>query len=152
MGYYRKVGIATIGDELQTSLSAYTADIQMGVSRLVDIKSEKLKNEIQANAPVRTKKIKGRRKGKYKKSFRVKETHHSYSYHEKTVFSSGKEYRLTHLLEKPHKSKNGGTVQPKEHIAPAAERIKKEFIQEVEELIKSSKNNGGGEKRRIINE
>lgn len=147
MSGYRKVGIDRIGDTISRELSTWTADIQMGVAQLVDKKADELKNEIKKRAPEHSYKIKNRKKGKYKKSFRVKVTNEKFTYYEKTVFASGNEYRLTHLLEKPHQKKNkSGTVNPKVHIAPATEKIKKEFETEVKNLISSSVRNGGGEK------
>ncbi len=148
MSGYRKVGIDRIGDTISRELSTWTADIQMGVAQLVDQKADKLKNEIKKRAPEHSYKIKNRKKGKYKKSFRVKVTNEKFTYYEKTVFASGNEYRLTHLLEKPHLKKNRrGMVNPKVHIAPATKKIRKEFEAGVEEIIKSSVRNGGGEKK-----
>jgi hypothetical protein len=140
MSDYKKVGIDRLGDTLSKELSTYSADVQMGVRLLVDEKSEELKNEIKKNAPV------GRRK-KYRKSFKVKITNETFRFYEKTVYAAKPENRLTHLLEKTRKKrgKKGGTVQPKVHIAPAAEKIHGEFEAGIKKLIKSSEAMGGGD-------
>lgn len=137
----KKCGIDRIGETISREVAGYTADIQMGVIQLVDTKADELKEAIKKAAPV------GKRK-KYHRSFKVKVTNELNAYYEKTVFASGKEYRLTHLLEKPHASRKGGTVMPKVHIAPASEQIHKEFENEVKKLILSSKAMGGGIKRK----
>lgn len=143
MSNYKESSIAELGENVNKNLQLYTADIQYGICALVDEKAEKLKKLIQNNAPV------GRRKGKYKKSWRIKLTTDNFSRYEKTVFASGGEYRLTHLLEKPHASRNGGRVEPQVHIATARDQIEKEYIEDVENLIKSSQSAGGGLRRKV---
>ena len=136
-----KIKVTDLESNINKQLQLWTADVQEGVCNLVDEKAEKLKNLIQDNAPV------GRRKGKYKKSWRVKVMTDNFSRYEKVVYSAGKEYRLTHLLEKGHAKKGGGRVAPRVHIAPARDQIEKEYISGVESLIKSSQRNGGGYRR-----
>lgn len=138
MSNKNSVDAGSLAENVNKELQLWTADIQQGVCLLVDQKAEKLKKLIQENAPV------GQRKGKYKKSWRIKLTTNNFSQYEKTVYASGGEYRLTHLLEKPHASRNGGRVVPKVHIAPAKERIEQEYIRDVENLIKNSQSAGGG--------
>lgn len=50
-----------------------------------------------------------------------------------------KHYRLTHLLEKGHATKNGGRTKAIPHIAPVEQILSKDFEQEVAKIIK----NGG---------
>ncbi len=150
MSSYKKTGIRGFSKTVVDSLQFWTADIQNGVCDIIDEKSEKLRALIQENAPVRTKaKCKKRRKGKYKKSWKVKINSDKFSYYEAVVHASGNEYRLTHLLEKPHASRNGGRVEPQVHIAPARDQIEKEYIRDVENLIKSSQSTGGGLRRTV---
>ena len=89
-----KIKVTDLESNINKQLQLWTADVQEGVCKLVDEKADKLKKLIQDNAPV------GRRKGKYKKSWRVKVITDNFSRYEKVVYSSGNEYRLTHLLEK----------------------------------------------------
>lgn len=140
-----KIKVTDLESNINKQLQLWTADMQYGVCALVDEKADKLKNLIQENAPVRyKKKIKKRRKGKYKCSWKIKVITDNFSRYEKVVYSSGDEYRLTHLLEKGHAKKGGGRVAPKIHIAPARDRIEKEYVSGVESLIKSSQRGGGG--------
>ena len=136
-----KIKVTDLESNINKQLQLWTADVQEGVCKLVDEKADKLKKLIQDNAPV------GRRKGKYKKSWRVKVISDNFSRYEKVVYSSGNEYRLTHLLEKGHAKKGGGRVAPKVHIAPARDQIEKEYVSGIESLIKSSQRGGGGYRR-----
>lgn len=142
---YKKTGIYTFGETVNKELQNWSAGIVVGVCDLIDEKAEKLKNLIQENAPVRyKKKINKRKKGKYKTSWKIKTTDDKFSRYEKTVYSSGNEYRLTHLLEKGHAKKGGGRVAPRVHIAPARNQIEKEYIADVQKLIKTVQSRGGG--------
>ena len=148
MSSHKKTGITGFQTALVDQLQFWSADIQHDVCALVDEKAEKLKDLIQENAPVRKrKKIKKRRKGKYKKSWKVKITSDRFSYYEATVYASGKEYRLTHLLEKPHASRNGGRVTARVHIKPARDQIEKEYLEGVKKIVKQSQFAGGGYKK-----
>lgn len=57
------------------------------------------------------------------------------------VIHNNKKPQLTHLLERPHKTRNGGTVKPKSagHIKAVEEKCNKEFENSVIRIIK----NGG---------
>lgn len=150
MSRYKKTGIKGFQTAIVDQLQFWSADIQYGVCALVDEKAEKLKDLIQENAPERKrKKIKKRRKGKYKRSWKVKITSDRFSYYEATVHASGDEYRLTHLLEKSHASRNGGRVAARVHIKPARDQIEKEYLEGVKKIVKQSQSAGGGHKRYI---
>ena len=148
MSRYKKTGIKGFQTAIVDQLQFWSADIQYGVCALVDEKAEKLKDLIQENAPERKrKKIKKRRKGKYKRSWKVKITSDRFSYYEATVHASGDEYRLTHLLEKSHASRNGGRVAARVHIKPARDQIEKEYLEGVKNIVKQSQSASGGHKR-----
>lgn len=73
--------------------------------------------EIQAGSPVRT--------GKYKRGWSSKKTYEGPNGIRFVVYNKTKP-ALTHLLEKPHASKNGGRVRAIPHIRkPEQEAIKK---------------------------
>lgn len=145
MGNY-KINSSELGTAIGDVLSSWSLDVQYGVMYITNEKAEKLKVAIKNNSPVSWKKTK--RRGKYKRSWRIKTTKNTFSEYEKTIYAGGSEYRLTHLLENGHKiTKKGKTVgksPPKIHIAPVAEKIKSEYYSEIKSLIKSSQSAGGG--------
>ena len=51
-----------------------------------------------------------------------------------TVYNSGKQSGLTHLLELGHRTRRGGHVAPREHIRPAHARNKELFLRKLREI------------------
>lgn len=52
------------------------------------------------------------------------------------IHQGNKNYRLTHLLEYGHETRNGTRTRAFKHIEPVAEYVVKQFSKEVEEIIK----------------
>lgn len=104
-----------------TSIDDMTAEIMKGLTEYADLADAEMKkavrktattvkNEISANAPVKS--------GRYKKSWaakKVKENSHTL---EMTVHSKNR-YQIAHLLEHGHAKRGGGRVAAIPHIAPA---------------------------------
>jgi hypothetical protein len=90
-----------VGSAVGDLLYQYSADIQYDVIKETDEAADKLLKLIKNQAPVDWRKVK--RRGKYKRSWKVKTTKDTFAVYEKTVFASGKEYRLTHLLYDIHR-------------------------------------------------
>ena len=113
-------------------LEEYTEDIQVGITQEAQSVAREGKAKLRNVSPKRT--------GKYRKGWNVS-TKKGKTYVECTIYNT--EYRLTHLLEKPHAIRNKygkwGTSVPKVHIKPVEEACVKEFESRVDELIK----NGG---------
>ena len=78
-----------------------------------------------------------KRTGKYRKGWRV-QVKKGRGFVNATIYNATN-WQLTHLLEKPHATRNGGITTPKVHIAPVEERCNKQFEIDVEHIIK----NGG---------
>ena len=78
-----------------------------------------------------------KRTGKYRKGWRV-QVKKGRGFVNATIYNATN-WQLTHLLEKPHATRNGGITTPKVHIAPVEERCNKQFEIDVEQIIK----NGG---------
>jgi alkyl hydroperoxide reductase subunit AhpF len=144
MSRYKGVGIENFNTALMEQLQHWTTDVQNEVCNLTNEKAEDLKDLIQENAPVaRSYKYKKRKKGKYKRSWKVKIISNNFSYY-KAVIHAGKEYSLTHLLENGHATRNGGRTEPQVHIKPARDKIEKEYIEGIEKIVKTSQSAGGG--------
>lgn len=69
-----------------------------------------------------------RKPGTYKKSWKVKEDMKDARRPSATVYASGTNYRLTHLLEHGHAKRGGGRINGTEHIGPA-ERLAEQQIE-----------------------
>ena len=52
------------------------------------------------------------------------------------IHQGNKNYRLTHLLENGHRTRNGTMTRAFKHIEPVEEYVVKQFSKEVEEIIK----------------
>ena len=137
-----KVKLNEVGSAVGDLLYQYSADIQYDVIKETDEAADKLLKLIKNQAPVDWRKVK--RRGKYKRSWKVKTTKDTFAVYEKTVYASGKEYRLTHLLEFGHKTASGGRTKPQSHIKPAADRITSEYVNEIKEIVRRSARQGGG--------
>lgn len=137
-----KVESNKVSSAVDDILNQYTADIHYGIREVTDEKAEKLKKLIQEGAPVN--KRKSKRRGTYKRSWKVKVEEDSFSTYEKKICSP-REYRLTHLLEKGHKAPRGGKhVEAQPHIKPAADKIEVEYVKGIEKIVQTSKQYGGG--------
>lgn len=104
--------IDDMADEIMKGLTEYSELADSAMKKAVRKTATSVKNEISANAPVKS--------GRYKKSWttkKVKENSHSL---EITVHSKDR-YQIAHLLEHGHAKRNGGRVAAIPHIAPAEE-------------------------------
>ncbi|MDE6665535.1 MAG: HK97 gp10 family phage protein, partial [Ruminococcus sp.] len=101
-----------LADLVMDGLCEYSDLADTVMKKAVRKTATSVKNEISANAPVKS--------GRYKKSWttkKVKENSHSL---EITVHSKDR-YQIAHLLEHGHAKRNGGRVAAIPHIAPAEE-------------------------------
>lgn len=115
--------IDDMADEIMKGLQEYSELADTAMKKAVRKTATSVKNEISANAPVKS--------GRYKKSWttkKVKENSHSL---EITVHSKDR-YQIAHLLEHGHAKRNGGRVAAIPHIAPAEEN----GVDMLESLIK----------------
>lgn len=129
--------------QIGTALHHYSAEIQKGVKKAVDVNSEKLTANLKATSPRRKKGSAKRNGGRYSagsyaRSWGNEVTVNTFSQYEKTTRNK-QHCQLTHLLEKGHAKRGGGRVSPIEHIAPAEKQAEQNFINDVETLIKNTK-------------
>lgn len=104
--------IDDMADEIMKGLTEYADLADTAMKKAVRKTATSVKNEISANAPVKS--------GRYKKSWttkKIKENSHSL---EITVHSKDR-YQIAHLLEHGHAKRGGGRVAGRPHIAPAEE-------------------------------
>lgn len=102
--------IDDLASEVMKGLSEYAELADAGMKRAVRKTATAVKNEISANAPVRT--------GRYKRSWAAKKMKENSHTLEMTVHSKDR-YQIAHLLEHGHAKRGGGRVAAIPHIAPA---------------------------------
>ena len=117
------IDIDDLADEIMAGLMEYSDLAADTVKSAVKKAGNKVKKEIQNNAPKDT--------GKYAKSFKVTKRKETANSLEITVHSKDK-YQLTHLLEKGHAKRGGGRVSARPHIAPAEEEGIRLLREEIE--------------------
>ncbi|WP_455758404.1 HK97 gp10 family phage protein [Ruminococcus champanellensis] len=120
-----------------TSIDDMTAEIMKGLTEYADLADAEMKkavrktattvkNEISANAPVKS--------GRYKKSWVTKKTKENSHSLEMTVHSKNR-YQIAHLLEHGHAKRGGGRVAAIPHIAPAEAHGEEMLTQLIEEAL-----------------
>ena len=102
--------IDDLASEVMKGLTEYAELADAGMKRAVRKTATAVKNEISANAPVKS--------GRYKRSWTVKKTKENSHTLEMTVHSKDR-YQIAHLLEHGHAKRGGGRVAAIPHIAPA---------------------------------
>lgn len=117
------IDIDDLADEIMAGLMEYNNLATDTVKKAVKKAGNKVKKEIQNNAPKDT--------GKYKNSFKVTKRKETANSLEVTVHSKDK-YQLTHLLEKGHAKRGGGRVSAQPHIAPAEQEGIRLLTEEIE--------------------
>ena len=106
----RSCSIDELAEVINQGLQEYAELSALGVKRAVRKSAKTVKEQISANAPVKS--------GRYAKSWVAKTTEESSHRLVQTVCSPTR-YMLAHLLEKGHAKRGGGRVSGKPHIAPA---------------------------------
>ena len=107
-----RVTVNELSKAVQAELDSYSAGVDETVRKVIKDVANDTKKQIVRSAPKRTQ--------RYAKGWKV-------SMSKKTerpaaVIYNKDRYFLTHLLENPHRKRNGGIVQPKKHIEPAVEQ------------------------------
>ena len=111
-------------------LDKYAKDISKDITTDAEIVAKQGADELKNTSPKRT--------GKYRKGWRVKTDKNKNG--GTCIIYNATSYQLTHLLEKPHLTRNGRSiVAPKVHIAP----VEQKCIKEYERLVENTINNGG---------
>lgn len=112
-------------------LNDYSTDIQDSITEEAEKIAKKGAETLKQTSPKKT--------GKYAKGWRVKTTKGK-GYVESVIYNATS-YQLTHLLERTHATRNGGSTTPKSagHIANVEQSCIKEYEKNVETIIK----NGG---------
>jgi len=121
----KKVGIDNFAGELVSLLQEYTEEVTEGMEEVKGKVAKEGAKSLKQTSPV------GRRsRKKYKDGWRAKKVGTAWVVHNAT------NYQLTHLLEKGHALRQGGRTRAFPHIAPAEEKVIKDFEKGLEKVIK----------------
>lgn len=124
----KKVTIDSLAETISKELLNYSEVTTEKVKTAVKEAGNRVKKEIQANAPKDT--------GKYSSSWTVKNTRETSNSLEVTVHSRDR-YQLAHLIEFGHAKRNGGRTKAIEHIKPAEEIGLEQYEKDIEEAIRN---------------
>ena len=123
--------------EINEILEEYNDEIIDSTKETVDEVSKEAHKIVKENAPVET--GKSERKGKYKKSLKVKTIVESFTEKKNVIYASGEEYRLTHLLENGHKLAKGGETRKIPHFKYGNDYVHKNLAKRIKNKIKNIK-------------
>ena len=115
--------------DINDILDEYSVEVQDGIKAEAKKVAKDGADELKKTSPKRT--------GKYRKGWKVKDE--SGKNYVRCTIHNSTNYQLTHLLEKPHATRNGGTTKPKVHIKPVEEKCIKKYEANVIKIIE----NGG---------
>lgn len=128
------VNVDQLANEVLKELEVFHNATEEVVKKAVERSSKLTVAELNSTSPVRK-----RGGGAYAKSWAVKKDKKltgKFKY-STVVYSKSPHYRLTHLLEFGHASRNGGRVKAQVHISPAEESAAKNLRLYIEEGIKA---------------
>ena len=126
----KSIGLDQLSKAINRELTIYNQNIVDGIKKASKKSMSQLVKDTRATAPV------GNRQGKYRdaiSSKKVLETERAVSY---LWYVKGSEYRLSHLLERGHATRDGGRTKAFRFIENASEPILKDYEETVEKVIK----------------
>lgn len=124
----KSVPVNGLADAISETLQQYSDDVIDGIKNAEDITAKECKENLAADSPVGA-------TGKYQKGWKITVTTNTPL--KKYTVIHNKEYRLTHLLENGHATRNGGRTRAFSHIKPNEEKANAAFETRVEEVIRN---------------
>ena len=121
------INISQLNSEIQRIMREYEDDVEEDVSKAVDKCAKEAKKIIVDHAPSRH--------GDYKKNISTRKERTRKGQYKKVVFVKAPYYRIAHLLEYSHATRNGGSTTAQPHFRFGEEYLDKNFEREVRERI-----------------
>jgi hypothetical protein len=127
-------GVISVGDltaTISAELENYNREVIKGTKDEAKKAMDRLVKDTKATAPV------GRRKKHYKNSITSRKEWENDLGIQYTWYVKGADYRLSHLLENGHATRNGGRTRATHFIKNASDPILEDYVKAVEEVCKN---------------
>lgn len=133
----KKIQANKMADEIENLLTTYTEEVTELAKQVVDKVSQETNQEILNHITFKDK--------SYTKSFRIKKSFEDKRNKRNTWYVESPHYRLTHLLEYGHITRNGGRTRSFPHVKYGEQYLEQNFERELKEGIESARfeNNAG---------
>lgn len=125
------ITLGELGNVIADTVNEFSRDFTEKLEVVNKKIAEETKDIVKEKAPVRT--------SKYKKSITIKKEEMGFGRTKRTIHVKAPHYRLTHLLEHGHATRNGGRTRAFKHWKPAEDYAIKHYVDDVIEAIE----NGG---------
>lgn len=123
----KEIGLMDLPEELNNMFEEYSKEVIDQVDKITKSSGFVARSYVKDNAPVLT--------GDYKSKIATKYKKKSMDIMQSVVYVKAPEYRLAHLLEKPHALRNGGRSKALPHFKPALDKVTPEYIRKIKEAI-----------------
>lgn len=127
----RTVGVEQLGDAISQELKLFDENVTNTIKKEAKNSARDLVKATKATAPV------GHRKRHYRDSITSRKLSENYRGVVYVWCVNGSDYRLSHLLEHGHATRNGGRVAGTHFIKNAADPILEDYIKKVEEACQN---------------
>lgn len=122
----KMIKVKNLESTIKSILSNYADEVIPDVKESVDEVTEEAKNVVKKHAP--------KKKGKYRRSIKVKNTYESVTEKRNTIYSKDNA-GLTHLLEEGHALVSGGRTNAFPHWKYGDEYIKEELPKRIKKKL-----------------
>lgn len=123
----KKVAINDLSKEIANILEDYKIETDEKVVKLVNKVIKNAKIDLVKNSPKNT--------GDYASGWSITIGQKGINFFSKVIYNK-KHYRLTHLLEFGHATRDGDHTIPQPHVRPIENQYKEEFINELGDELK----------------
>ncbi|HIS38565.1 MAG TPA: HK97 gp10 family phage protein [Candidatus Onthousia faecavium] len=128
MATSKTVTADNLANEIANILTEYKDDLDDLVVDITDEVVKEARDELKIISPVGE-------TGEYRDGWTISVRQKGINFFSKAVWNK-KHYRLTHLLEFGHATKNGGHTTAQPHVRPTEQKYKEKFVDEFERRVK----------------